>query len=177
MNKITLNLIFAGVILPIIDCEDGFQRLPLKPICDVINVDWETQRKKVQDGYLARRLGICTQSFLWAGQDREMVAIRVDRVASYLMSINPDAVRGRGNIAAADWLEAKHLEWDDLIHSYEQQRGELFGGASLKKVYAIAKIDRLRDPILKRIALAEIGISIEEAAAAAANPNGDLFAA
>lgn len=175
MNKITLNLIFAGVILPVTDCEDGHRRVPLKPICDVIGVEWDRQRKKVQDGYLARRLGTCTIQMYWAGQDREVVAIRLDRVASYLMSINPDAVRGAGNESAADYLEAKHQEWDDLIHRYEQQRGELFGGASLKKVYAIAKIDRLRDPALKRIALAEIGVSIEEAAAA--NPNGNLFAA
>lgn len=162
MNPIILNLNFSGVILPVADGEDGYQRVPLKPICDVVSVDWETQRKKVQEGYLARRLGICTQSFLWAGQEREMVAIRVDRVAAFLMSINPDAVRGKGNEAAADWLESKHQEWDDLIHAYEQQRGEMFSSGSFKKAMALVRIDRMRDPLLKRIALAEIGVGIAD---------------
>lgn len=175
MNKISINLIFAGVILPVTDCEDGNRRVPLKPICDAIGVEWDRQRKKVQDGYLARRLGTCTIQMYWAGQDREVVAIRLDRVASYLMSINPDAVRGAGNESAADYLEAKHQEWDDLIHAYEQQHGDLFRTSQYRKAMALVRIDRMRDPALKRIALTEIGVSLEEAAAA--NPNGDLFAA
>lgn len=175
MKSISLNLNFSGVLLPIVDSEDGHDRVPLKPISDVIGVDWDTQRKKVQDGYLSRRLGICTQSFLWAGQEREMVSIRVDRVAAYLMSINPDAVRGKGNTSAADWLEQKHQEWDDLIHAYEQQRGEMFGTGQYKKAMAMVRIDRMRDPVLKRLALAEIGVSIDEAKKASST--GDLFAA
>jgi len=175
MNKISLNLNFSGVILPILDSEDGFQRVPLKPICDVVSVDWETQRKKVQSAYLARRLGICTQSFLWAGQEREMVAIRIDRVAAYLTTINPDAVRAAGNEAAADYLEQKHQEWDDLIHAYEQQRGDMFNAGQFRKAMAMVRIDRMRDPVLKRLALAEIGVSIDEAKQGSAT--GDLFAA
>lgn len=175
MAQITLNLNFSGVVLPIIDGEDSHPRVPLKPICDVIGVQWETQRKKVQDGYLSRRLGICTMEIHWAGQDREMVVLRLDRVASYLMSINPDSVRGAGNESAADYLEAKHQEWDDLLHAYELQRGDLFRAGQFRKAMALVRIDRMRDPALKRIALAEIGVSIEEAVAA--NPNGNLFAA
>lgn len=175
MNKISLNLNFSGVILPITDCEDGQQRVPLKPICEVIGLSWADQHKKMQVPYFVRRMGICVGDIPYAGQTRQMTLIRLDRVAAYLNTLNPESVRAAGDDSAADYLETKHQEWDDLLHAYEQQRGELFGGASLKKVYAIAKIDRLRDPILKRIALAEIGISIEEAASA--NPNGDLFAA
>lgn len=120
MSKmISIGLNFSGVLLPIVDGEDGFQRVPLKPICDVINVDWETQRRKVQVGYLARRLGSCTQLMLGAGQSREMVVIRIDRVESFLSTINPDRVRVNGNVDAADWLEAKHAEWDDVLHAWE----------------------------------------------------------
>lgn len=174
MQAISLNLNFSGVVLPVVDCEDGFQRVPLKPIADVIGVDWENQRKKVQVGYLTRRLGIRTDDFLWAGQEREMVAIRVDRVAAFLLSINPDSVRGAGNTDAADWLEAKHREWDDLIHAYEQQRGQLFGG-SFRKAMALTKIDKMRDLALKKLALAELGITLPETKEPP--KSGDLFAA
>ncbi len=174
MQIISLNLNFSGAVLPVVDCEDGFQRVPLKPICDVIGLKWETQRMKVQDGYLARRLGTCTPLMGGAGQDREMVAIRVDRVASFLSTINPDRVRANGNIDAADFLEAKHREWDDLIHAYEQQRGQIFGG-SFKKAMALTRIDRMRDPALKKLALAELGVTLPEPDKTPTT--GDLFAA
>ncbi len=174
MQAISLNLNFSGAVLPVVEGEDGHRRVPLKPICDAIGVDWETQRKKVQSGYLVRRLGVCTQPCLWAGQEREMVVIRVDRVAAFLLSINPDAVRVSGNADSADWLEAKHREWDDLIHAYELQRGQIFGG-SFRKAMALTKIDKMRDPALKKLALAELGVTLPEPDKAPTT--GDLFAA
>jgi hypothetical protein len=175
MNPISLNLNFSGVILPITDCEDGQQRVPLKPIADVIGLSWADQHKKMQVPYFVRRMGICVGDIPYAGQTRSMVLIRLDRVAAYLNTLNPESVRAAGNDAAADYLEAKHQEWDDLLHAYEQSRGEMFSGGSFKKSMALVRIDRMRDPVLKKLALAEIGVSIAEAAAA--SPNGDLFAA
>jgi hypothetical protein len=175
MSAITLNLNFSGTILPITDCEDGFQRVPLKPICDVIGLSWADQHKKMQVPYFVRRMGICVGDIPYAGQTRQMVLIRLDRVAAYLNTLNPESVRAAGNDAAADYLEAKHKEWDDLLHAYEQQRGDMFRPGQFRKAMALVRIDRMRDPALKRMALAEIGVSIQEAASA--NPNGDLFAA
>lgn len=176
MNKISINLNFSGAVLPVVDHEDGYQRVPLKPICDVIGVDWERQRKKVQTPYLTRRLGTCTQQMYWAGQEREMVVIRFDRVAAYLNTINPESVRGAGNEEAADFLERKHQEWDDLIHAYELHRGDLINGRSVKEALAIARIERMQDPILKRLALAKIGIDYDSGKPVAADGTGDLFA-
>lgn len=175
MSPISLNLNFSGAILPVIDCKDGQQRVPIKPICEAIGIDWANQHKKMQVPYFVRRMGICIEDILYAGQSRQMVMIRVDRVAAYLNTLNPESVRSAGNEAAADFLERKHQEWDDLIHAYEQQCGDLFTSGSMKKAMALVRIDRMRDPTLKRIALHQIGVSIEECAAA--NPNGDLFAA
>lgn len=127
MSKvISIGLAFGGVVLPIVEGDDGFERVPLKPICEVIGLKWEEQRLKVQKGYLARRLGTCTPVIRGADQDREMVAIRLDRVASFLSTINPDRVRANGNVDAADWLEAKHQEWDDVLHQYEVAKGDMF---------------------------------------------------
>jgi len=133
MSKmISMVLNFGGVALPIIDGEDGFQRVPLKPICEVVGVDWSRQHKKIQVPYLARRLGICVEQMFYAGQSREMVLIRLDRVEAFLNSLNPELIRATGNIDSADWLEAKHAEWDDLLHAYELGRGDMFKERSSK---------------------------------------------
>lgn len=180
MSAISLNLNFSGSLLPIVDGEDGVQRVPLKPICEVIGIAWNNQYKKMQVPYFARRLGVCVDEIMYAGQTRQMLLIRLDRVAAYLNMLNPESVRAGGNEAAADWLEAKHQEWDDLLHAYEQQRGGLLGD-SYRKAMALARIDKIRDGALKKLALAELGITLPPSpntpAPVAAGSNGDLFAA
>lgn len=164
MNAISLNLNFAGAVLPVVDCEDGLARVPFKPIVECLGIEWARQHKKTQVAYFSRRMGFCVVPMYYAGQTREMVLIRLDRVAAYLNTLNPESVRAAGNDEAADFLERKHQEWDDLIHAYEQRRGDLFSERSVRKAMAMARIDRMRDPTLKRIALAEIGIAFPQAA-------------
>jgi hypothetical protein len=178
MNGLTLNMVFGGAVLPVAKNEAGQDVVPLKPICDVIGLKWETQRLKLglksdtctpdnrgacptttpprggagaegeatpprgggsseKDGYFARMLGICTQTILWAGQSREMVCIRLDRVSAYMFTINPNQVRVNGNEAAADFLEKKHQEWADLIHAYESERGDMLRRGATAKVINI----------------------------------------
>lgn len=48
------------------------------------------------------------------------VYIRLDRVAAFLGTINPDKVRAAGNIPASEHLESKISEWDDALHDYEE---------------------------------------------------------
>lgn len=153
MNRLTLSMEFGGAVLPVAKNAARQDVVPLKPICDVIGLKWETQRLKFgpkpegsttpprggagseNDGYFARRLGICTQDLFWAGQTREMVCIRLDRVSAFLYTVNPNQVRVNGNEAAADFLERKHQEWDDLIHAYESERGDMLRrGASAKVI-------------------------------------------
>ena len=196
MNKITINLVFSGAILPVVNCIDGHQRVPLKPISDLFGLDWKSQKRKIggvagvqetvksadpggasppRKNYISTLLGITMEEVFYADQLRPMLCVRVDRVAGFLFTINPDMVRALGNEDGADFLEHKHQEWLDVIHAYEQQHGDLFRTSQYRKAMALVRIDRMRDPALKRIALAEIGVSIEEATSA--NPNGNLFAA
>lgn len=196
MNAISLNLNFAGAVLPVVDCEDGFQRVPLKPICDAMGVEWRSQQRRFggpaggitppqvgenepeqppSGSYLTRLLGVCVGDIPYAGQTRQMVLIRLDRVAGFLLTINPERVRAAGNEDGAAFLERKHQEWLDLIHAYEQRRGDLFSDRSVRKAMAIARIDRMRDPMLKRLALAEIGIDFDSGKPVAGGTGGDLF--
>lgn len=127
MQAISLNLNFSGVVLPVVDCEDGVQRVPLKPISDVIGVGWETQRNKVMVDGVKKQLGVCLISIQFAGQVRSMTMIRIDRVAGFINRINPNRVRGAGNASSADYLDGKRNEWDAALHVYELQRGQVFG--------------------------------------------------
>ncbi len=137
MNQIKINLEFGGALLPVAKNEAGQDVVPLKPICEVIGLDWATQHRKMQVSYLAKRLGTCIGLMPYAGQEREMVCIRLDRVSAFLYTVNPDRVRGNGNEAAADFLERKHAEWDDLIHQYEAQNGQLIQRATSAKIISI----------------------------------------
>lgn len=126
MNKrIYINLEFAGALLPVGTNEQGKHVVPVKPLADAIGLEWTRQHKKLSDTYLSKRLGVCIVPMYYAGQTREMVCIRMDRVSAYLNCINPDMVRAQGNEPAADFLEAKHQEWDDLIDAYEMEFGTL----------------------------------------------------
>lgn len=127
-SVVHIQLEFSGALLPVRQNKEGYAVLPLKPLVEIIGLSWQTQATKVQDGFLQRRLGTCIQEFLYAGQQREMVAIRVDKVVAFLASVNPDQVRGAGNASAADFLESKITEWDGVLDLYERGVGTLISG-------------------------------------------------
>lgn len=127
-SMIHLQLEFAGVLLPVGTNEQGQKVVPLKPVSDIVGLDWPRQHKKVSETYLSKRLGTCVVPLFYAGQRREMVCIRLDRVSTYLNMLNPEMVRAQGNESAADFLEAKQAEWDDLIDAYERGYGILAKG-------------------------------------------------
>ncbi len=133
MSMIHLELEFSGALLPVETNEQGKQVVPLKPIVEIIGLEWERQRKKVSEPYLTKRLGTCTVQIRGSDQLREMICIRLDRVAAFLNTVNPENVRGQGNQAAADFLEAKHEEWDNLIDAYERGYGILAKNGKAKK--------------------------------------------
>lgn len=118
-----VELEFAGVVLPIVLDDEGREVVPLKPIADAFGLKWEEQRIRVQGAYLARFLGTCTPVIRGGNQSREMVCIRLDRVAAWMFQINPERVRAAGNEAGAEFLIQKHEEWADLIHEYETRKG------------------------------------------------------
>jgi hypothetical protein len=174
MNKrsmIHLNLEFSGALIPVETDETGIRIVPLKPITDAIGLEWERQRKKVSEPYLTKRLGTCTVQVWGADQRREMICIRLDRVAAFLNTVNPENVRGQGNEAAADFLESKHAEWDDLLDAYERIRS----AARPVRSFSTAEWDDLLDAyersygFMARKIASELGASFEEGTATSAS--------
>lgn len=122
MSKISISIEYAGLQLQVAKNEQGQDVTPLKPISDLFGLRWDRQRSKVANGAsFGKFLGVCTLQ-MWGsdGQKREQNCILLSRVAAFIMSISPDAIRGQGNHDAADFLEVKLNEWADALHDYEQ---------------------------------------------------------
>lgn len=122
MKRVVFSIQYAGLTLPVMKNEQGQDVTPLKPISDLFGLRWEKQREKVTNSaYLSRYLGVCTLTSGGADdQKREQNCILVKRVAAFLMGINPEMVRAKGNLDSAKFLEEKQEEWADALHDYEE---------------------------------------------------------
>lgn len=162
MNNLIKNILtFGSKELRVISCDDGLERVQLKPISDEIGLNWKTLNRKIAKGsYLHKRLGIKVAPPKGGDIDEQKgvkayICIRIDKVEAFLNSLNPSMIRVNGNHSAADWLEAKHDEWDQVIHEYEKV-GNVLRVHINQKFNALAKLDKIKDPILKAECAKEI---------------------
>ena len=97
--KVIFSIVYAGLQLPVLKNGQGQDVTPLKPISDLFGLRWEKQREKVTNSaYLSRYLGVCTLTSGGADdQKREQTCILISRVAAFLMGMNPEMVRAKGN--------------------------------------------------------------------------------
>lgn len=152
-QRIHLSIGFGDTVLPVIGCDDGHDRVPFKPVADQIGLDWKTQKRKVlSDDYLRDRIGLflgeaSLPQLAQLGIKKDQYLIRVDRVTAFLNSLNPRMIRASGNEEAADWLKAKHAEWDDALHAYETKGVAVKTGqsAQLDQVIKLARLKHAAD--------------------------------
>ncbi|MEN3113097.1 phage antirepressor N-terminal domain-containing protein [Uliginosibacterium paludis] len=150
MKHLTISIEYAGLSLPVIKNERGTELVPLKPVSDSFGLHWPSQFSRMKEDWTARFLGVCIQDIQNAGdQKREMVCIRLDRVAAYLMSLNPIKIRAAGNTTGADFLEARLNEWADALHDYETlgaavNERHIAGQATLRAANAALKLIRAK---------------------------------
>lgn len=182
MKHIAISIEYAGLTLPVVKNEQGVEVVPLKPISELFGLNWPRQHSKMQEEWISEFLGVCVLHMQYAGeQKRQMVCIRLDRVAAYLLSLNPAKIRSAGNESGAAFLKAKLIEWADALHDYET-----LGSAhnprhadallALRRANAIANVAKIKDAALRRVALAELGIDEAAARAPRTSDTGDLFA-
>ncbi len=188
MKHIAISIEYAGLVLPVVKNEQAVEHVPLKPLCDLFGLKWETQRVKVSERFYAEYLGICTLKALVCtplkggadDQVREHTFLRLDRVAAFMMTINPDRVRANGNVSGAAFLQGKLTEWADALHDYET-----FGSAhnprhadallAMRRANTIATVAKIKDAALRKLALAELGIDLAATPATPKPGTGDLF--
>jgi len=116
---------FYGLILPV-QAVNTVEYLPLKPLNDLIGMDWRTTKTTVQSGdnaTLFEPLWLPPVSIAIGGglmpPSKEVLHIRLDRAHRYLARINTERIRVNGNEQAADCLLALQLEWAKALHAYE----------------------------------------------------------
>lgn len=123
MSHISQNTIvhYAGLDLPVVKTADGTQVVPLKPISDLFGLRWQKQRQKLTESdFYTSYLGVSGTPRVNSNPTySDEIFIRLDRVAAYLMTLNPNQIAMQGNIAGADLLKSKLDEWADVLHDYE----------------------------------------------------------
>lgn len=179
-TKVHIQLEYAGMRLDVYRTEDGKDITPLKPITDLFGLSWKKQHQKLtEDPYLMRKLGGCIHPRVDAGdQKRDVFCILLASVSLFLLRLNPNMIRAQGNVSGAEFLEAKHDEWMQAIHDYEQL-GAAFNlnhanaqAALARQRLQLAKLvkttEATKDPQMKRLlenmvndAAAELGCKIE----------------
>ncbi|WP_028968021.1 phage antirepressor N-terminal domain-containing protein [Spongiibacter tropicus] len=158
-ERIHISIGFGDAILPVVKCEDGHDRVPLKPICDQIGIQWKRQKTKLlNDSYLTERFGMTLGVPRYPQMDekpveREQYLIRLDRVTSFLNTLSPRNINAQGNLESAEWLKSKHEEWDGALHAYETQGIAVKAGNGSSIVNVLAKIDGIKNPKLRQVAI------------------------
>jgi hypothetical protein len=83
---------FYGDELIAIRAQDGAVYVPVRPICDLLGVDWSSQRQRIaRDPVLAEVIKPCVVVTTTQGQPdqrREMLALPLDYVSGFLFGIN-----------------------------------------------------------------------------------------
>lgn len=139
---------FHGLTLVVV--ETGLiQYAPIKPIIDLLGLDWRNQRTAIQTGdnavlYGSRRLispiinavsggditplppsgngaadDLNTENLSQIGDRRTDLYIRLDRTQMFLARVNTSRVRSHGNVDAANYLLRLQIEWAEALHAYE----------------------------------------------------------
>ena len=114
-RTLDLNFDFTALALPIGRHRAGVDVVPLQPICKALGLDWEIERARVHDPDGWQRFGSCLFAIKYAGERREMVCIRLDRVIAFLATIDLDTIPKQGNDAAIAFLLRKQKEWGAVL--------------------------------------------------------------
>jgi len=193
MKHIAIYIEYAGLTLPVVKNPQAVEVVPIKPISDLFGLRWESQRVKLQDSWMNEFLGVCTLDIRGAGdQKREQTCIRLDRVAAFMMSLNPAKIHAAGNEEGAAFLKAKLTEWADALHDYEtfgvahnprnadaqlaQRRCDVILRAMRQHARTKTTAERtLLEAMLSSLA-AEAGLPYDPTSSApSSSPNGGLF--
>jgi hypothetical protein len=151
IHRVHISIAFGDAILPVIECDDGHQRVPLKPIADQVGVQWAGQRRKIEnDEYLTRRLGAKVETSRCLSKPQ--LCIRINKVESFLNTLSPKMISSKGNTDTARWLEDKHNEWDEAIHLYDKNGFVSKDQVNSDKKYThLYRLDKMKNGEIKRI--------------------------
>ncbi len=83
--------VINGIEILLLDV-DGKKRVPIKPICQALGIDHDSQRKKIQADEILSSVAVLSTSTGTDGKEYQMLTIPYELSFGWLFSINPKNV-------------------------------------------------------------------------------------
>lgn len=142
MTTELVEIPFYAQTLTAIETENG-PYVPLKPLCEAFEIDWSAQLKRLK----ARKavMGMAVFAIPSAGGEQETTCIPVNRLAAWLMLLNPKIVRED----LRDMLELYQMEAADVLDRHfrlkQHEKDAQFDHCQRHLLVANQKWQKIRD--------------------------------
>jgi hypothetical protein len=146
---------FHGILLTVVSYDDK-DYIPLKPVVEMLGTQWKTARETAFSGDNRELYGTCElnepifNSFSTLKGAKKSVFILLEAAEMYLARVNTSRLKANGNKSSAEYLLNLQKEWRKALHDYETNG--FAAKPSISNIDVIAKVDRIKNPDLKRLA-------------------------
>lgn len=130
------------------------QLVAVKPVCEILGVDFSAQRAKLKDHPVFGSVMVLCPTTGADGKTYEMVCIPLQFFPGWLFSINPDNVKEE----ARENLIKYQLECNKVLFDYFFSRVDF----SRKKEKAVAKAKEVCDEKLEQLRIAKSELKVAE---------------
>lgn len=137
---------------------EGDVFVPLKPICEAIGIDWERQRKTINEHPVLKEVP-SLQAVPSAGGMQEMLCLPLDFIPGWLFMINANAV----NEAAKPMLIAYQRECYKALRDYFFGKPDVIADRSAQ-ILALRKQKQAHESAIKAIKKEIIRLETKQAA-------------
>lgn len=158
ITKFKTVIQFHGILLTVVSY-GGEDYIPLKPIIEMLGTQWKTARETAFSGDNRELYGTCElnepifNSFSTLKGAKKAVFILLEAGEMYLARVNTSRLKANGNKSSAEYLLTLQKEWRKALHDYETHG--FAAKPSSNNIDVIAKVDRIRNLELKRLAAEE----------------------
>lgn len=151
--KTTNIAIVNGISLQVVasECE---QLVAVKPVCEILGVDFSAQRAKLKDHPIFGSTVVLSTTVGADGKEREMACIPLQFFPGWLFTINPDNVKAE----ARENLIKYQLECNKALFDYFFSRVDF----SRKKEVAVAKAKEACDEKVEQLRIAKSELKVAE---------------
>lgn len=140
MNEIKTNTVARINNVDIVVIENGSKRVPLKPICEALGVDFSSQLQKVKDDEILGSTVVLSPTVGADGKEREMATIPFMFVFGWIFGISAKNVKEEAREALikyklecyvalfnhfsaySDFIEAKQTVIEQALTEYEEAK-------------------------------------------------------
>jgi len=127
----SINVAMINDISLQVVADEREQLVAVKPVCEILGVDFSAQRAKLKEHPLYGSTMVLSTTVGGDGKEREMVCIPLRYFPSWLFSINPNNVKEE----IRDKLLEYQIKCNDVLYNYFFRRAEF----AQKKEVAVAK--------------------------------------